>query len=88
MTPSPSPSTIAAGLSRDMRELALMILVTSAFRAIDVPWSRPGPTGNALNGLARRGLLTRFTINGERRSRYSITPLGLAVRAALQEPAK
>jgi len=50
------PSRIAL-LSRDQIDLLAMCPVERSFGAADVPWSRPGPTGNALNRLAERGLV-------------------------------
>lgn len=76
---------IVRGLGHDMRDLVCMVPDGLWFVAVDVPWSRPGPTGNALNRLAERGILKRRSDQFARRSEYHFLPLGLQVRERLQK---
>jgi hypothetical protein len=71
-------------LNSDMLDLLRQCPLDRYFVAADLSWSRPGPTGNALTRLAERGFLKRSsdpTTWG--RSRYALTPSGVAMRWGL-----
>ena len=82
-----TPEQIAKGLHRDARDLVLEC-PQDWFVAADLTWARPGPTGHALMRLSARGLLERASDRGRGRSKYSLTPLGLAVRHLLEQEPK
>jgi hypothetical protein len=76
---------IVAGLNRDMADL-LCQCQPDWFRAADLGWSRPGPTGNALNRLRARGLLEQASDETKwGRSEYRLSSRGLRVRQYLEE---
>lgn len=76
---------IALALQRDMRDLLLACPTERYFVAVDVKWSRPGPTGSALAKLYGRGVLERSSDPSKwGRSRYCFTPIGREVAAALR----
>ena len=79
---APSPSR--EHLSHD--QIALLAMCPAGtFVASDIPWSRPGPTGNALNRLAQRGLLIQASDPAKwGRSRYALSPRGYAIAMETQ----